>query len=49
MFTIIPTENEEIYVNRKHLYSINVQLMCESDIRITNAVIKYLGSVHDSR
>ena len=48
MFTIAPTENEEIYVNRKNYHSINVQLMCESDMRIANAVIKYPGNVHDS-
>ena len=44
-----PTENESAYVNRKNQHSINVQLMCESNYRISNAVIQYPGSVHDSR
>ena len=27
MFTMAPTENEEIYVNRNNVHSINVKLM----------------------
>ena len=49
MILIAPVINEQIYVNRKNTHSINVQLMCESDMRISNAVIQYPGGVHDSR
>ena len=37
MILIAPVINEQIYVNRKNTHSINVQLMCESDMRISNA------------
>ena len=38
-----------IYVNRKRMTTINVQLMCDSNYRITNVVAKWPGSAHDSR
>jgi hypothetical protein len=38
-----------VYVNRKSWYSINVQLMCNSDYKITNVVARWPGSTHDSR
>ncbi|XP_029178453.1 putative nuclease HARBI1 [Nylanderia fulva] len=39
---------EHIYVNRKGYHSINVQLICDSDLRIMNVNARYPGSTHDS-
>lgn len=44
-----PTLNEVVYVNRKGKHSINVQLVCDADLVITNCVVNWPGSVHDSR
>ncbi|KAM3850455.1 putative nuclease HARBI1 [Diretmus argenteus] len=44
-----PREREWEYVNSKGRHSINVQLMGNSDLIITNCVVKWPGSVHDAR
>jgi len=44
-----PSENEAEYVNRKGYHSINCQLICNADLIITNCVVNWPGSVHDSR
>lgn len=44
-----PYENEFAYVNRKNDHSINVQAICTADRKFTNIVVKWPGSVHDSR
>lgn len=36
-----PSDREHIYRNRKHTYSLNVQLVCDSKGVITNVVAKY--------
>eukprot|EP00745_Piridium_sociabile_P032193 TRINITY_DN54078_c0_g1_i4.p1 TRINITY_DN54078_c0_g1~~TRINITY_DN54078_c0_g1_i4.p1 ORF type:complete len:286 (+),score=33.99 TRINITY_DN54078_c0_g1_i4:34-891(+) len=41
--------NQQEYVNRKGKHSINVQLICDADMIIINCVVKWPGSVHDSR
>jgi hypothetical protein len=41
-------EIESDYVNRKNRHSINVQAICNSDLKFTNIVVKYPGRVHDS-
>ena len=41
-------ESEPLYVNRKRLYSINTQIICDAKFRITNIVARWPGSVHDS-
>lgn len=41
-------EDGEVYRNRKGYFSINVQLVCDATGFITNAVIRWPGSVHDS-
>ncbi|XP_013383869.1 putative nuclease HARBI1 [Lingula anatina] len=46
---IAPNEREWEYVNRKGRHSINVQLICDADLRIINAVVRWPGSTHDSR
>ena len=37
------------YMNRKGFYSLNVQVMCDANMRITNIVARWPGSSHDSR
>ena len=44
-----PSRNEREYVNRKGYHSINVQLICDADLKILNCVVKWPGSVHDSQ
>ncbi|XP_043485108.1 putative nuclease HARBI1 isoform X1 [Leptopilina heterotoma] len=39
---------EHIYVNRKQYHSINVQLICDPDLRIMNVNARYPGSTDDS-
>jgi len=43
-----PSEHEETFVNRKGVHTINVQAVCDNDLRITNLVAKWPGSSHDS-
>uniref|UniRef100_A0AAY5KR23 Putative nuclease HARBI1 n=1 Tax=Esox lucius TaxID=8010 RepID=A0AAY5KR23_ESOLU len=44
-----PCENEWEFINRKGRHSINVQLVCDPDLIITNCFVKWPGSVHDAR
>ncbi|KAJ8926223.1 hypothetical protein NQ314_021411 [Rhamnusium bicolor] len=39
---------EHLYVNRKQYHSINVQLICDSNLKILNVNARYPGSTHDS-
>uniref|UniRef100_A0A803JCF4 Putative nuclease HARBI1 n=3 Tax=Xenopus tropicalis TaxID=8364 RepID=A0A803JCF4_XENTR len=39
---------EDIYRNSKNFHSLNVQMVCASDMRILNLVAGYPGSTHDS-
>ncbi|KAF1376263.1 hypothetical protein PFLUV_G00209030 [Perca fluviatilis] len=43
-----PYENEFVYVNRKHVHSINVQIICDSKMTLTNIVARLPGSTHNS-
>lgn len=43
-----PSQNEVAYVNRKGFHSINVQLVCDSDLILTDIVVRYPGSAHDA-
>ncbi|XP_045076311.1 putative nuclease HARBI1 [Coregonus clupeaformis] len=43
-----PSEDEFAYVNRKHFHSINVQIICDAQMRLTNIVARWAGSTHDS-
>ncbi|XP_050062942.1 putative nuclease HARBI1 [Aphis gossypii] len=43
-----PDHPEYIYVNRKNYHSINVQLVCDSDMKIINVSALYPGSVNDA-
>ena len=44
-----PTRNEHEYVNRRGKHSINVQIVCDADLRVINCVVRNPGSVHDAR
>uniref|UniRef100_A0A674NF10 Putative nuclease HARBI1 n=1 Tax=Takifugu rubripes TaxID=31033 RepID=A0A674NF10_TAKRU len=44
-----PHEREWEFVNRKGRHSINVQLIGNADLQIINCVVRWPGSVHDSR
>ncbi|XP_018407216.1 PREDICTED: putative nuclease HARBI1, partial [Cyphomyrmex costatus] len=41
-------ENAELFRNRKGYFSLNTQVVCNSNLEITNIVARWHGSVHDS-
>lgn len=43
-----PTEDEPAYVNRKGWHSINVQIVCDSKMKIIDLVARWPGSTHDA-
>ena len=43
-----PANNEEAYVNRKGVHTINVQAVCDPNMRLLDVVAKWPGSTHDS-
>lgn len=43
-----PSENEFAFVNRKHFHSLNVQIICDAHMSLTNVVARWPGSTHDS-
>ncbi|KAJ8941174.1 hypothetical protein NQ314_010473 [Rhamnusium bicolor] len=44
-----PSDDPDSYINRKGFYSIQVQLLCDHQLKIRDVFIGYPGSVHDSR
>ncbi|XP_071119318.1 putative nuclease HARBI1 [Haliotis cracherodii] len=46
---IAPSRNEVDYLNRKGFHSLNVQMICDANYKFSNCVVKWPGSVHDSR
>ncbi|XP_059380106.1 putative nuclease HARBI1 [Carassius carassius] len=46
---IAPSEDEDVYVNRKRYHSINVQVVFSADYRIVDIVAKWPGATHDAR
>ncbi|XP_037303455.1 putative nuclease HARBI1 [Manduca sexta] len=45
----IRTDEGQSYINRKGYPSINVQVVCDADLKIMDIVARWRGSVHDSR
>ena len=43
-----PSVHEEVFVNRKGIHTINIQAVCDPDMKILNLVAKWPGSTHDS-
>eukprot|EP00079_Xenopus_tropicalis_P034899 XP_017948670.1 PREDICTED: putative nuclease HARBI1 [Xenopus tropicalis] len=43
-----PRAHQEQYLNRKHSHSINVQVVCDSHLRIMSVRSGFPGSVHDT-
>nr|CAI5859598.1 unnamed protein product [Callosobruchus analis] len=43
-----PDYPEHLYINRKHYHSINVQLICDSNLRILNINARCPGSTNDA-
>ena len=41
-----PSEGEYVYVNRKHFHSLNVQIICDAQMCLTN-IVRWPGSIHD--
>lgn len=46
--TALRKEIEHAFVNRKGFHSINVQIVCDHRMQITNINARYPGSTHDS-
>lgn len=46
---IAPSEDEDVYVNRKRYHSINVQVVFSADYMILDIVAKWPGATHDAR
>ena len=42
-------EDAARFINRKGYHSVNTQVTCDADCRITNIVARWYGSAHDSR
>lgn len=40
--------NAELFRNRKQFFSINVQVVCDSNLKILDIIARWPGSVHDS-
>ncbi|XP_046389324.1 putative nuclease HARBI1 [Ischnura elegans] len=41
-------DNAELFRNRKGYFSINVQVVCDADLKLINIVSRWPGSTHDS-
>lgn len=48
VMSALPLAIERAFVNRKGLHSLNVQIVCDSDMMITNVNARYPGSFHDA-
>ena len=42
-------DNAEDFRNRKGYFSINVQAICDHELKLTNVDVRWPGSTHDSR
>ena len=46
---IAPSIDEDVFVNRKKVHSINTQIVFDATFNILDVVAKWPGSTHDSR
>ena len=46
---IAPSQDYEVFVNRKKLHSINTQIVFDARYNILDIVVKWPGSTHDSQ
>ncbi|XP_056435275.1 putative nuclease HARBI1 [Gadus chalcogrammus] len=44
-----PSDHEHLFVNRKGYHSLNIQAVCDSNLKFLNCVARWPGSCHDSR
>jgi hypothetical protein len=44
-----PTQDPESYFTRKQRYAIQVQAVCDIEMKVRNIVVRFPGSVHDAR
>ena len=42
-------ENQDEYINQKRFHSLVLQVVCDSDLNITDAFYGYPGRTHDAR
>ena len=49
VWIITPRDHEANFVNRKGYDSLNVQVICDANVKWTNLVARWHGSAHDSR
>ena len=45
---LAPPQNENVFVNGKNFHSINIQAICDSDLKFIDIVAKWLGGTHDA-
>lgn len=43
-----PWEDEFVFVDKKHFHSVNVQIICDAQMALTNVAAKWPGSTHES-
>lgn len=43
-----PRDGEDAYVNRKGVHTLNIQAVCDAEMRIVDVVAKWPGASHDS-
>ncbi|XP_011688388.1 PREDICTED: putative nuclease HARBI1 [Wasmannia auropunctata] len=44
-----PNDNPEAYINRKDIYSIQLQVVCKHNLQFIHCFVGYPGSVHDQK
>ncbi|CAK1586511.1 unnamed protein product [Parnassius mnemosyne] len=45
----VNADGGQLYINRKGFSSVNVQVVCDADLKIMDIVTRWCGSVHDYR
>lgn len=48
MLFFLGGEDPEVFRNRKGYFSLNVQVVCDSDMKICDIVARWPGSTHDA-